>query len=284
MGAFFGQRKRLSLTLAAIVAAFTGGACLGESYDNIYDPASPGGLTNNLILLTALGVGTGGTNNTLIEGNTSAASTHEISLTEVPIAPVTITLSSPDGQILINGETTATLVFTESNYNFAQSATITAADDSVAEGNHTGSLTHSVQSLDPAYSGSTFSDRSFDITDNDATTLSESGSTSVTEGGATSVYTVSLSSEPTADVQVTITSDSETFIDTNGNTTKVLNFTTSNWNTGQSFTIIAVDDAAVQADPHTSTLTVTYSSTAGGYASAGNTTISISVSENDFPG
>ena len=233
-------------------------------------------------MLTALGVGFGGTDGTLVEGSTAAIATHEISLTDVPIAPVNITMSSPDGQILINGATQATLIFTESNYQQAQSVSIIANDDTVAEGNHTGTLTHTVSSADPAYSNSTFTDRTLNITDNETTTLTEAGSLSISEAGATSVYSISLSAEPTADVTVTLTADAQSTID--GVTTKSFTFSAANWNIAQTFTAAAVDDGAFEAVPtHPSTVTVSYASASGGYASAPNTTITFVVTENDIP-
>ena len=236
-----------------------------------------------MILLTALGAGFGGTDNTLLEGSPSTISTHEISLTAAPIAPVTVTVSSADGQLLVGGASQATMVFTESNYRQAQSVSIIANDDTLAEGNHTGVLTHSVSSSDPAYSSSTFADRTLNITDNEPTNLSVSGSLSIGEGRGNSVYSFSLASEPTADVTVTLTaSDGQSTID--GLTTKSYTFTTTDWNIARTFTSAAVDDLLIEADPHPATVTVTYASASGGYASTAPTTIVFSVTEDDFPG
>ena len=63
---------------------------------------------------------------------------------------VTITINTADGQT-----TTAptSLVFDETNWNVAQSVTVTAVDDAVAEGLHAGSITHTVTSTDSNYDG-----------------------------------------------------------------------------------------------------------------------------------
>ena len=45
------------------------------------------------------------------------------------------------------------LTFTASNWNIPQTVTLSAVDDSVPQGTHTGLVTHTVTSADPNYNG-----------------------------------------------------------------------------------------------------------------------------------
>ena len=74
-------------------------------------------------------------------------------------------------------------------------------------------------------------------------------------------FTVVLDAQPTADVTVSITGNDAT---ENSLSTVTLTFSSSNWNTPQSITIIGVDDTLVDGDI-TTTLTATTSNT-GGYS------------------
>ena len=88
-----------------------------------------------------------------------------------------------------------------------------------------------------------------------------SGNLLTTEAGSSTTFTVVLDAQPTADVTVSITGNDAT---ENSLSTDTLTFSSSNWNTPQSITIIGVDDTLVDGDI-TTTLTATASNT-GGYS------------------
>lgn len=83
----------------------------------------------------------------VVEG--SLTDTYAVQLTSEPAANVTVTLD-PDDQLT----TSATpLTFTPTNWNIAQTVTVTAATDGPGEGAHFGTITHSATSEDKAYDG-----------------------------------------------------------------------------------------------------------------------------------
>ncbi len=62
----------------------------------------------------------------------------------------------------------STLTFTPSNWNVAQTVTVTAVDDSLVEGSHISTITHTSSSADPSYNGIAISNVIANISDNDS--------------------------------------------------------------------------------------------------------------------
>ena len=200
------------------------------STDANYDGIGIASLTANITDNELAGVTiteTGGTTD-VTEGG--ATDSYDVVLDSQPEAgkTVTITIATTDGQT-----TTAptSLVFDDTNWNLAQSVTVTAVDDAAAEGIHTSSITHTVTSADSNYDGIGVASVTANITDNDTAgvTITETGGTTdVTEGGATDSYDVVLDSQPEAGKTVTIT-----IATTDGQTTTAptsLVFDDTNWN------------------------------------------------------
>ena len=174
----------------------------------------------------------------MIEGG--ATDSYTVVLISQPTANVTVTIT-PDGWETVDK---TTLMFTASNWNVAQTITVTAVDDSIAQGTHSGTIIQQASSSDLNYNGISIPDITVRIADNDTAgvRVTESGgSTSVTEGGATDSYTVVLTSQPTANVTVTIAPDGQETVDKT-----TLTFTPSNWNVAQTITVTAVDDSIAQ--------------------------------------
>lgn len=88
---------------------------------------------------------------------------YTVVLATQPASDVTITIS-PNAQLTTN---TSTLTFTTTNWNQSQTVTVTATDDTVVEGNHTATITHSVASGDSNYNGISVPNVIANITDND---------------------------------------------------------------------------------------------------------------------
>ena len=116
-------------------------------------------VSTNLVTIAQSG---GSTN--VVEGGVT--DTYTIVLKVQPTANVTIAFLT-NGQVSTN---IANLVFTSANWNVAQTVTVTAINDSVGEGKHTGSITHVVTSTDPAYQGAFSLPVVATITDNDLPT------------------------------------------------------------------------------------------------------------------
>ena len=100
------------------------------------------GLAN---LGVAAGLTIAGTAPSLTEGG--AAGTYTIALAQVPNANVTVTVS-PDKQLSV---ARTQLVFTPDNWHVPQVVSVQALQDGVAEGRHSGIVTHTVTSADIDY-------------------------------------------------------------------------------------------------------------------------------------
>jgi len=121
---------------------------------------------------------TGGGNAVSESGTTD---TYTVTLSSSPSADVTIT-GTPNAQV---GISPSELTFTNSNWNTPQTVTISAIDDNVVEGAHSGSISYAVTSSDLAYNGISITPLSVSVTDNDLmhtvafakadTTISENG-------------------------------------------------------------------------------------------------------------
>jgi hypothetical protein len=103
-------------------------------------------------------------NNTVSEDG--AQDSYEVILHAAPTANVTLALQA-DSQINISA---STLSFTPANWSRPQTITISAIDDLVDEGTHSGSISHSISSTDPTYNGTTLPNQSVTILDNDINT------------------------------------------------------------------------------------------------------------------
>ncbi|QXE85498.1 S8 family serine peptidase [Geomonas nitrogeniifigens] len=200
-----------------------------------------------------------------------ATATYTVALASQPLATVTIT-ATPDSQVTVDK---AALTFTTSNWNVAQSVTVTAVNDAVAQGAHTGTITH--RASGGGYDAVVISSVTASITDNDiAGVVINPTTVSVTEGGATATYTVALASQPLATVTITATPDSQVTVDK-----AALTFTTSNWNVAQSVTVTAVNDAVAQG-AHTGT--ITHRASGGGYDAVVISSVTASITDNDIAG
>ena len=80
----------------------------------------------------------------------ASVDSYTVALATPPTSDVTVTLQFDGGQISTN---VASLTFTPSNWNQAQSVVVTPIDDALAEGLHTSIITHTVSSADPDYNG-----------------------------------------------------------------------------------------------------------------------------------
>jgi len=216
-----------------------------------------------------------------------AGDNYTIVLNTQPAADVTISIGG-GSQLTVSP---TTLTFTTGacpgtgNWCMAQTVTVSAVDDAVAEGNHTGTITHTATSTDPVYNGVAISNATASITDNDSpgVSITESGgNTSVAEGGSTDTYTVVLTLAPTANVAVALSGTQVNAAPT------PLTFTSGacpgpgNWCTAQTVTVTAVDDGAVEGT-HSGTVTHTATSGDAGYNGISINNVSVTITDNDGP-
>ena len=207
-----------------------------------------------------------------------ATGSYKVSLNTKPTANVTLNFAA-GSQI----DAIAPIVFTPVNWNVAQTVTVTATDDTVVEGTHSGTILHSVAAGSAAeYLPVAIAPVTVSITDND-TAISTAGvkisptSTTAAEGGANGSYSAVLTGQPSSDVKVSFATDSQ--IEAIASFT----FTSANWNVPQTATVKAVDDSAVEGT-HLSTITSGASSTDLAYNNIGIPKVDVLILDNDIPG
>ena len=176
---------------------------------------------------------------------------YTVVLATLPSHGVTITVTSSDPTAATVSP--ATLTFTTTNWNSAQTVTVMGVDDSVDQtGNRSVTISHGATSSDGNYNGNTISIPSVTaaVVDDDGAGLviDETGTpkrTEVSEGGTTTdTYKVALNTEPTHDVTVTVTASTGVLVSTGGAAAATASFTfsPSNWSSAQTVTVTGVDD------------------------------------------
>ena len=195
----------------------------------------------------------------LTEGGSTGSYT--VRLAAAPNADVTVAVSSDDtGAVTVSP---SSLTFTTTNYASTQTVTLTVVED--ADGADE-SVTVSNTSSGGGYDASGNVTATVDD-DDQGLTLSAS-SVALTEGGSTGSYTVKLAAAPNADVTVAVSSDDTGAVTVSPSS---LTFTTTNYSSVQTVTLTAVDDG----DGTDESVTVSNTSSGGGYDASGNVTVSV---------
>ncbi|MEZ2318961.1 MAG: S8 family serine peptidase [Microcoleus sp.] len=177
------------------------------------------------------------TNITATEGG--ATGSYKIKLTSQPTAPVSISFNTGNQ---LNPIATP-ITFDSTNWNVEKTVTVSAIDDNVAQGTHSGTIAHTATSSDANYNAKAIPNVTVSITDNDSPGVSivqSGGGTDIAEGGATDTYNVVLTSAPAANVTINFETGNQ--IDT----IAPLTFTPTNWNVAQNVTVKAIDDSIAQ--------------------------------------
>ena len=178
-------------------------------------------------------------------GETAVAGAYTVKLSSSPTDTVTVTIGGGDPAVSLSGDTLTNnqLTFTTTNWNTAQTITVTPVKDDNAVG-ETITLTHTLSGGD--YAGIAADSVTVNLTDSDARNLVLSEeSLTVAEGDATGVrYTVELATQPSDTVTVTISGHDGADLTLSGTTltNNQLTFTTTNWDTAQTVTVKAGDD------------------------------------------
>ena len=207
------------------------------SSDNTFDP-----LADQTVTVTTTDDDAAGFTIAESSGGTSvteagSTDTFTVVLDAEPTSDVVLSVASGD-----TGEATvsvASLTFTPSNWNTAQTITVTGVDESVDDGNQSTTVTISVVDASSDNTFDPLADQTVTVTTTDDdtagfTVAETGGATSVTEAGSTDTFTVVLDAEPTSDVVLSVVSG-----DTGEATVSAasLTFTPSNWNTAQTITV-----------------------------------------------
>ncbi len=217
------------------------------------------------------------------EGHTDS---YTVVLDSRPRADVTIAVES--GAPAAAMVSPATLTFTPSNWNAAQTVTVTGVHDNVDQsGNHSATITHTATSSDAVYNTISIPDVTVTVVDEDTmgVIIKESDdATSVTEevgAGRADGYTVMLDSRPTADVTIAVESG-----DTGAATVSpaTLTFTASNWNTEQTVRVTGVDDSRDQLSDRSVTISHSATSTDPDYNNIAVPHVTATVVDDDTAG
>ena len=196
-----------------------------------------------------------------VDEGSAAGSTYTVKLATQPSETVTVAVSGhTDTDVSLDK---ASLTFTTGNWNTAQAVKVTAADDDDGA-DDTATLTHTASGGN--YAGET---ATLAVTVDDDETVSvvlSKSSIAVDEGDMEGeTYTVALATEPTEDVTVTVTGQANTDLTLTGlSGTNMLTFTADNWDTAQTVTVKAGQDA----DGANHFLTLTHTAAGGEYAGA----------------
>ena len=265
---------------------------ISSTDDSVYNALADQSVTVSITDNDADGVTISPTTLTVTEGDATGVS-YTVVLTSQPAGDVTVAISGhASTDLSISGTTLSgdnELTFTTENWGTAQTVTVKAAEDEDAVTDADVTLTHAISSDDDStYNALANHSVTVSITDNDAVAVDISPTTlTVTEGDATGVsYTVVLTSQPAGDVTVTVSGHSGTDLTLSGTglSNDALTFTTTTWETAQTVTVKAAEDADAVTDADV-TLTHAISSTDDStYDALADQSVTVSITDNDADG
>ena len=206
---------------------------------------------------------------TVAEGD-AAGSSYTVVLATQPTGDVTVTVGGHSGTHV--SVSSAILTFTPAMWQTAQTVTVTAGQD--PDGlNDTVTLTHSVSG--GGYDGADVASVEVTVEDDDRGVVVSETELTVTEGDATgSSYTVVLAAQPTGDVTVTVGGHSGTDVSVSSVS---LTFSTTTWETTQTVTVTAAQDA----DGVNDSVTLTHAVAGGGYDGVVVASVEVTVEDDE---
>ena len=214
----------------------------------------------------------------------SSTADYTLVLDTAPTADVTIAVASDT--VTAATVSSASLTFTTTDWNTAQTVTVTGVNDDVdnPSDERTATVTHTAASADGDYSGGAVTIASVTVTvddDDDAGVTVDPLALTVDEAGSntTADYTLVLDTMPTADVTIAVASDTDTAATVSSAS---LTFTPTNWNTAQTVTVTGVNDNIDNpSDERTATVSHTAASTDGNYEGVAISIASVTVTVED---
>ena len=210
---------------------------------------------------------------TALEVQEGGEETYTVVLDTEPTADVTVAIQIPEDEDIAVDQTE--LTFTTDNWNAPQTVTVSATQDADAVADEPVGLTHTVSGGD--YEDVTAADVEVTITEDDTPSVTISTAALEVQEGGEETYTVVLTSEPTADVTVAIQIPDN--VDITVDQTE-LTFTTDNWNTPQTVTVSATQDADAVADEPVG---LTHTVSGGDYEDVTAADVEVTITEDDTP-
>ena len=206
---------------------------------------------------------------TVGEGGTGR---YTVRLNTLPTGNVLVAISSNNTDVTVPS---STLTFTTTTWSTEQTVTVTAGQDPDAA-NDMATLTHNPSGAD--YDSVSNASLTVTVTDNDTRGVTVSRTSLTISEGGSGMYTVKLNTQPSGDVTVTVNDPTDNSDVTAGPAS--LTFSTSDWNTEQTVTVSADEDADSTQDR----ATVTHTVSGGDYGSVTASGVSVTVTDNDTPG
>ena len=213
---------------------------VGSSTDSNYHSSATGSVD---VSVTDMNVGTLVLSSSSLSIEEGATTTFTVKLGVRPTEDVTVTISSDD----IDDEASfspTSVVFTSANWNDPQTITVTAANDTLVDGDQGYSIDLTASSDLSGYDDVTSSLAATTSDVSVGTLVLSTSSLSVAEG-ATTTFTVKLGLRPTQDVTVSVISSDSS--EATLSTTSVV-FTSANWDDPQTITVTGVTDNLVDGD------------------------------------
>ena len=212
-----------------------------------------------------------------VDEGTSA--TYTVKLSVQPTSGVKVRVRRDIRAITVNGGDSQDLTFTTSTWNMGQTITVAALED-VNAVNGDVTIQHTTVKADTADEyDNAISNLRGTVTDDDAAIVVSRGTRALplTEGSA-ATYTVTLKGQPAGNVVVQVTSDDAGAVTVGPGS---LTFTTSTWNTAQTVTARAVEDADGTNETVTVTHAVDDASSSNEFDPADDVTFPVTVTDDD---
>ena len=217
-----------------------------------------------------------------LSSSSTNSADYSVRLSSQPTQTVTATISSVDTSSVTVGDTDSgnpgvqnTLTFTSSNWDTAQTVTLTAQQDDNGYDERV-TITHSAATPTSSEYTNVSGGFTASVTDNETPAITLSGSSlSVPEEG-NNTYTVRLATEPVGgSVTVTITGAADGLVASPTS----LTFTASNWDTARTVTVTAANDQ----DGDNETATFSHAASGADYGSVAAAEIVATSTDNDTP-
>ena len=207
-----------------------------------------------------------------LEVREGSSEIYTVVLDTEPTGPVTVTVGGAAGDVTVEPEE---LTFTTLNWSTAQTVTVSAAEDEDSIVDAPVTLTHTVSG--GGYGGVAAPDVEVTILENDIPGVTVTPEElEVTEGSSES-YSVVLDMEPEGTVTVTVGGAVEDVTVE----PEELTFTTLNWSTAQTVTVMAAEDDDAVLD---AAVRLTHEVSGGGYDGVTAPDVEVTIIENDVAG
>ena len=219
---------------------------------------------------------------TAVSVDEDSSTSYTVVLTSEPTAAVTVTVSGTSGTDLTAPAEGLVLTFTPSDWNVAQTVTVTAGDDTDVLADAVVELSHAVSGGDYVSNAVTGPVVTVTIVENDTATLSAMDATADESAGYVE-FTVTLSEASSAAVTVDYATSDDTAVapDDYTATSGTLTFTVPE--TSRTIQVPVVDDTVDEAEEETFTLTLSEVVQAGLAGGADTLAVTGTITDDDDP-